>query len=117
LNSGRNEVRIRIAPSPGYENCIPPDLLEHLETGYGGVIAHHRTISEWHESGADCDDQTGGQSITDHGCEVWNMGTYNSEPPPTSDYLLFGGTQTDAGTYDQYMLMLSNQSFVEIPTV
>jgi hypothetical protein len=54
----------------------------------------------------------------DEGCHAFSTGVFNSPNAPISDYTYGGASPTDAAfTRIDRILMLTNQTFVEVPTV
>jgi len=122
LVSNRNEVAIRVAPSEGWEHCIPPDLLALLVSGYGGVIARQVRVVSANNITSDCSwelvPSDPEAEYIDEGCQIFTAGTYNSPAAPMSDYTYGGELPTDAAfTRVVRLMMLADQTFVEVPTV
>ena len=107
----------RIVPEPGWTDCVPPGLLDLLQSGYGGFIARRQKYRGWDERLNLACDWDVVDIDEDETCGAFSVGTHEADPPPPGDFMLSpsGVRGTEANV--AFRLMLTNQHFVEVPTI
>jgi hypothetical protein len=115
LISTKTEIQLRVRVQDGWEHCIPPALLAHIEGDYGGFVARYYEYRGFDVMTDECDwdeDDLDGTAT----CTTLTAGSYVADPPPTGDYFL--GTSGDRGTERNipHSVLLTDQMFIEIPT-
>jgi hypothetical protein len=114
--SNRYSISIRVAIAEGWSYCIPPALLAHIESGYGGFVAKRRSYWGRDVRLNDACEWDREEAYSEWECSAFSAGTYEAPPPPTSDYLLDADPDpSEPESNVQYYLMLEDAHFVEVP--